>query len=56
MIIVHLEGEEEYPVVPPAAAPALKCHVMLQKETPDGPPIDEECGDAVQSGHAGLCK
>ena len=43
------------PVAPVAAAPTLKCRVMLQKETPDGPPIDEECGNAVDSGHAGLC-
>ena len=35
--------------------PVLKCHVMLQKENANGPPIDEECGDAVESGHAGLC-
>ena len=56
MIIVHLEGEEEQPVVPPAAASVPKCHVMLQKEVPDGPPIDEKCGGVVQNGHAGLCK
>ena len=48
-------GEDQLAVVPAAAAPVLKCRVMLQKETPDGPPIDEECGDAVESGHAGLC-
>ena len=36
-------------------APVLKCRVMLQKETDYGPPIDEECGDEVQTGHAGLC-
>ena len=28
---------------------------MLQKETAEGPPIDEKCGNAVESGHAGLC-
>ena len=33
----------------------LKCHVMVQKETRYDPPIDEECGDVVQNGHAGLC-
>ena len=36
--------------------PALKCCVMLQKENANGPPIDKECGDAVECGHAGLCK
>ena len=40
----------------PEGAPVLKCRVMLQKENANGPPIDEECGDAVESGHAGLCK
>ena len=48
--------EDQLAVVLAAAAPVLKCHVMLQKERLDGPPIDEECGDAVQVGHAGLCK
>ena len=38
-----------------SSAPVLKCRVMLQKETADGPPIDEKCGDAVERGHAGLC-
>ena len=37
------------------AVPTLKCYLMLQKENPDGPPIDAKCGDAVESGHAGLC-
>ena len=50
-----LECEEDWPVVPVAAAPVLKCRVMLQKEVPDGPLIDEECGDAVEIGCAGLC-
>ena len=41
--------------------PVLKCHVMLQKEqwpwtSNDYGLIDEECGDPVESGHAGLCK
>ena len=36
-------------------APVLKCHVMLQKVVPNGPLVDEECSDAVESGHAGLC-
>ena len=34
----------------------LICHVMLLKESPDGPPIQEERGEAVKSGHAGLCQ
>ena len=38
-----------------AVAPVLKCHVMLQKEADNGPPIDEECGNVVESSHAGLC-
>ena len=33
----------------------LKCHVMLQKEIPNGVPVEEKCGNAVESGHAGLC-
>ena len=37
-------------------ASTLTCHVMLQKERADGPPIDEECGDKAESGHAGLCQ
>ena len=41
--------------IPVTALPVLKCYVMLQRKT-DGPPIDEECGDAVESGHAGLCQ
>ena len=40
----------------PEGAPVLKCCVMLRKENANGPPIDEECGEAVESGHAGLCK
>jgi len=44
------------PAQPLAAPPLLKCRVMLQKENPGGTPIDEECGDAVESGHAGLCE
>ena len=39
-----------------AAPPMLKCRVMLQKENPGGAPIDQECGDPVDSGHAGLCE
>ena len=50
-----LQGEEQPAAAPIAAAPVLKCRVMLQKEVPDGVPKDEECGDAVESGHAGLC-
>ena len=43
-------------MVPAAAAPVLKCRVMLQKtKNADEPPIDEDCGDVVESGHAGLC-
>ena len=39
-----------------ALIPVLKCHVMLQKERGyDELPIDEECGNGVESGHAGLC-
>ena len=36
----------------------LKCHVIFQKETGDGPPMHEECGEAVavEGGHAGLCE
>ena len=44
-------GKIDTPLVP-----VLKCHVMLQKENANGRPIDEECGDAVESDHAGLCK
>ena len=42
--------------LPVTVAPVLKCRVMLQKENPDGPPIDEECGNPVQGSHAGLCE
>ena len=44
-------GEVDTPIVP-----VLKCHAMVRKEMNYGPPIDEECGGAVESGHAGLCK
>lgn len=37
-----------------AAAP-LVCRVSEQKETVDGL-RDEECGEQVQAGYAGLCK
>ena len=33
----------------------LKCCVMLQKELAEGL-TDEECGRAVEEGHAGLCE
>lgn len=33
----------------------LKCNAQLQKETTDGL-LDEECGDGVVEGHAGLCE
>ena len=56
LITVLLLQVEDWPDVPPVVVPLLKCHVMLQKEPPDGPPIDEECGDVVESGHAGLCR
>ena len=39
---------------PQLAPPALKCHVMQQKENVNGPPIDEECDDVVESGHASM--
>ena len=56
-LYTYFEGEEDQPVVPVvAAAPVLKCRVMLQKEVANEAPKDEECGDAVQSGHAGLCE
>ena len=32
--------------------PVLKCHV---KERRYEPTRDEECGDGVENGHAGLC-
>ena len=50
-----LQGEEHQPAVLVAAAHILKCHAMLRKEALNGPPIDEKCGDVVESGHAGLC-
>ena len=46
---------DDQPLLPPAAGPILKCRVMLRKENDYGPPIDEECGDPVDRGHAGLC-
>ena len=33
----------------------LKCCVMLQKEVEEGL-TEEECGRAVEEGHAGLCE
>ena len=48
IIVLLLQGKENQPAV-------LKCRAMLQKEVPYGVPVDEECGNAVQSGHAGLC-
>lgn len=48
-------GEVPVAAAAPAATLALKCRVMLQKEVPNGTPIDEECGNAVEKGHAGLC-
>jgi len=46
----------DQPVEAVAAPPVLNCRVMLQKENPGGAPIDQECGDVVESGHAGLCQ
>ena len=34
----------------------LECGAMLQKEVPGQGLVDEECGDAVKDGHAGLCE
>ncbi|XP_065915142.1 uncharacterized protein [Dysidea avara] len=53
--IQAVEGlADAQPVLPLAAPPVLKCCVMLQKENPEGIPLDEECGNAVERGHAGL--
>ena len=41
-------------LAPPAVALGHTCLVMLQKENVNGPPIDEECDDVVESGHASM--
>ena len=33
-----------------------RCSAMLQKLVPEQGLVDEECGDAVKDGHAGLCE
>ena len=34
----------------------LKCSAMLQKEVPPNGLVDEECGDTIKEGQAGLCE
>ena len=55
MPTVIVRGKVLYLISLVPSAPQLRCSVMLQKESVDGPK-DEPCGKDAVGGCAGLCR